>query len=162
MKNKVVFSIIIAIILSCLPSFVYGADYYSSSSSSNVWNLVTITRPSGNETTFNSSYVICGVTSKKNVMVKLLRYDKDQDEYIDFLNVDGDSEWSIGPSGVFIKEIKLKYLGINKIRIVCYTEGNEDECQINDFKITVLKEKFKSAIKKGYWNFTDVMKYIFK
>jgi hypothetical protein len=163
MRKKVAVGFIFMMVLFIFNVTSYAQTYsvYDTRAKSTVDSFVTITRPSGDETTFNKSYVICGVTNKKNVTVKLLRYDKNSEKYIDFKNVDSESSWVIGSSGVFMKEINIPYMGANKIRMVCYKDGDESKRQISNYTITVLKESFKSLIRKGFTNFSDAIKYIF-
>jgi hypothetical protein len=162
-KKILLIPIIIVLILSfAMPAFASSYDVHDPRASSTASGIiVTITRPQGDESTFDSNYVICGITSKKRVKVMLLRYDRDQEQYIDFPNLDGNSTWKIGTSGIFMKEIRLPLEGANKIRIVCYQSDSDAERQVDDFTITVLKEDLKDIIKKGFKNFIQMMKFRF-
>lgn len=130
--------------------------------------LVTITRPEGDESTFKKSYVICGNTVKEDIRVMLLIYDKDEEKYIPFANTDGDYIWDIGASGIFMKEVILPNKGANDVRIIAYKKNETDKLvaktnlQINSFKVSVLDNGIKEAIKTGFLKITDMLNGLFR
>lgn len=157
------------VIVSLMASAAIAAPdafYDKSTSSSDSQFLVKITRPDGNESTFKTSYVICGVTDQEDVSVELL-IEKDG-RYEEFATTDGYSSWDIGSSGVFMKEVMLPNKGANKIRIVAYKKAEYESLaagknlQISNFTITVLEEGIKDKIKNGFLRVSDMLKGIFK
>lgn len=138
--------------------------------------MVTITRPEGDESTFKSSYVICGNTTKKDIRVRLYILDKETDKFKEFnlnetsKNGENENYWDIGESGIFMKEIILPELGANTIRIVAYNKNDEivkeelkpgESIQINSYTITVLNKKIKDSIKNGVFRITDMLNKLF-
>lgn len=132
--------------------------------------LVDVTRPSGNESTFKKSYVICGVSDEEkieDIQIILLIYDEKSKSYIGFENTDGESTWGLGKYGFFIKEVQLPEEGVNKIRIVAYKGSQEKNLvigknlQISDFNITVLSEDVKERLKNGIQKLADLVKNVF-
>jgi uncharacterized protein YxeA len=155
---------------------VYAADkldneqVYDKDTKSTKQFLVTVTRPSGNESTFKKSYVICGVSEEEkieDIQIKLLIYDEKSESYVDYKNTDGESTWGLGKYGFFIKEVLLPSEGVNKIRIVAYKESQEKNLiigknmQISNFNITVLNEDIKERLKNGIQKLADLVKNVF-
>lgn len=130
--------------------------------------LVTITRPEGDESTFKKSYVICGNSVKDDISVMLLIYDNAEDKYIPFANTDGDYIWDIGASGIFMKEVILPNKGANDVRIIAYKKSEAEQLvaktnlQINSFKVSVLDNGIKEAIKTGFLKITDMLNGLFR
>lgn len=120
--------------------------------------LVNITRPEGNESTFKKSYVVSGNTDLEDVMVELYKLNKSTNYYEPFENTDGFSRWTVGSSGIFMKEVKLDY-GANDIMIVA-KRGSEK--QVNTFKVTVLDASLKDKIRNGVNSISEILKQIFK
>lgn len=158
MIKKVSTILIIAVIVCAfsIPVFA-GVDssIYNPDTSTTDQFMVTITRPDGDESTFNQSYVICGVTGQEGVTVKAL-IEKDG-WYSDFPDTDGVTSWTIGSSGVFMKEVTFPNTGANKLRIVAYTDSQR---QINDFTITVLEQSLKDKIQQGLMTIKDMFKQL--
>ncbi|NLL06795.1 MAG: hypothetical protein GX270_13650 [Clostridiaceae bacterium] len=130
--------------------------------------MVTITRPEGDESTFKKSYVICGNSVNDEISVMLLIYDNDENKYIPFANTDGDYIWDIGASGIFMKEVILPNKGANDVRIIAYKKNETESLlsktnlQINSFKVSVLDNGIKEAIKTGFLKITDMLNGLFK
>ena len=130
--------------------------------------LVTITRPEGDESTFKKSYVVCGNSVKEEISVMLLIYDSGAGKYKPFANTDGDYIWDIGASGIFMKEVILPNKGANDVRIVAYKKNETNKLvsktnlQINSFKVSVLDNGIKEAIKGGFLKITDMLNGLFK
>jgi len=130
--------------------------------------LVTITRPEGDESTFKESYVICGNSVNEKISVMLLIYDNNEEKYIPFENTDGDYIWDIGASGIFMKEVILPNRGANDVRIIAYKNDetekllSDSNLQINSFKVSVLDNGIKEAIKTGFLKITDMLNGLFK
>lgn len=120
--------------------------------------LIKITRPDGDETTFKQSYVICGNTGYENVTVAFEVYNADAGEYVPLETIDEEESFSIGDSGLFMKEVKLKN-GANKIRVYAFKGENT---QVKEFTITVLEESLKDKIKGGLLKITDIFDAITK
>lgn len=162
-------SILAVLAIFSLQSFASSVNdiIYDKKTKSTDEFLVTITRPEGDESTFKTSYVICGNTENKDIMVEILILNEKGD-YEAFENTDGESSWDIGESGVFMKEVVLPNLDANQIRIAAYKKAEIDNAKLNenlqirDFTITVLKEEVKDKIKNGFVSVTDILKDIFK
>ncbi|NLD46858.1 MAG: hypothetical protein GX660_06615 [Clostridiaceae bacterium] len=180
MIKKITFLLLIALITvnSLIPSFAVDTDsmLVKKETKDTEEFMVTITRPEGDESTFKSSYVICGNTTKKDIRVKLYILDKETDKYTEFnineaaKNGEHESYWDIGESGIFMKEIILPEIGTNTIRILAYNKNNEDNkenlkpgesIQINSYTITVLNKKVKDSIKNGLFRITDMLNKLF-
>lgn len=129
--------------------------------------LVTITRPEGDESTFKRSYVVCGNSVKEDISVMLLIYDNTTRKYKPFANTDGDYIWDIGASGIFMKEVILPNKGANDIRVIAYKKNETDKLvsksnlQINSFKVSLLDNGIKEAIKNGFLKITDMLNGLF-
>ncbi|MCX7924094.1 MAG: hypothetical protein N3B21_19105 [Clostridia bacterium] len=161
-KLFTIFMLILAIVVSGVSAFA-GQSYKKDDSRIRETSqfLVNITRPEGNESTFKKSYVICGNTSEQGVVVELYRFDESSKSYEPYENTDGESNWKIGISGIFMKEVQLDK-GANDIMIIAYKESNADKKQVNRFTITVLDEGIKEKIKNGIDNIGNILKSIFK
>lgn len=145
--NKRIYSALICIALI----FTFGINSYASS------GFIKITRPEGpEESTFKKTYVICGNTDKEDVTVELSVYDESLGYYVPYYNTEGESSWSIGSSGMFMKEVELKS-GANMIKIFAYRSSNPQEQQTETFTITLLKENLKDKIVNGVLKFSDVL-----
>lgn len=123
--------------------------------------LIKITKPEGNEeSTFKKSYVICGNTDKEGVTVELSVYDAAAGDYIPYKNLEEETSWVIGSSGMFMKEIPLssKNDGVNKFRIVAYKNSDPVNKQVEKFTIILLREDLKDKIINGVLKLNDVIK----
>jgi hypothetical protein len=122
--------------------------------------LVTITRPEGDESTFNKSYIICGVSSNIDVEVVLSVYNESSGKYEEYKTTEGVSRWKAGK--LFTKEVILNE-GANKIKLVAYNPAETDNLsvgdnvQVNKFTISVLKESLKDKIINGVVKITDII-----
>jgi len=163
---KKILSIVIVsifILVSSIPLYATEKNIINDKSTKSTSQfLVSITRPEGDESTFKKSYVICGNSRKEDILVKLLTYNKNTDSYEEYENTDGDSCWSIGSSGVFMKEIQLPKEGANLIRIVAYNKYADtlkinENLQVSNFTITLLNKSVKDAIKNGFFRITDIL-----
>ena len=170
MFKKIALLLIFIAIISvyCIPSFALSSSVFNDPNTPSTKQfLVTITRPEGDESTFKTSYVICGNTNVEGIKVELYIYNKNTDSFEPFMNTDGVNSWDIGSSGIFMKEVVLPEKGINKIRIVAYKKGETDRLelnnnlQINDFNITVLDEGIKNMIENGMLRINDLLKGFF-
>jgi len=136
------------------------ADKYIESTSQ---FLVTITRPEGDENTFNRSYIICGVSNHSDIEVVLSVYNESSGRYEEYETTEGVSRWKAGK--LFTKEVILKE-GANKIKLVAYktNEANNlnvgENVQVNKFTITVLKESLKDKILNGVVKIADIIENI--
>lgn len=110
-------------------------------------HLINITRPEGDEeSTFKKSYVICGNTANEGITVELSVYDNDLGYYVPYANTEGETSWGIGSSGMFMKEVNLKYTGANKIQVVAYKNSDTENRQVEKFTIILLKEDLKNKL----------------
>lgn len=178
MLKKIALLLLIALITvnSLIPGFAADSDsiLVKKDTKDTEEFMVTITRPEGDESTFKSSYVICGNTTKKDIRVRLYILDKETDKYKEFnfseISKNGENYWDIGESGIFMKEIILPEIGANTIRILAYNKNDEDNkenlkpgetIQINSYTITVLNKKIKDTIKNGVFRITDMLNKLF-
>lgn len=170
MLKKVCLSLIVIImfLVSVMPAFASSRNVITDAATENTEQfLVTITKPEKDEFTFKKSYVVCGNTKNENIRVELLRFNKDTNKYEPFANVDGETFWRIGASGIFMKEVVLQD-GPNQIRIVAYKESDEGNLkagttlQVNNFTITVLKESLKDKINNVFLRIGDMVDSILK
>ncbi len=126
-------------------------------------DIVNITRPEASEeSTFNSSYVLCGNTGLSDVIVELSLFDRNLGYYVPYQNTDGESYWSIGSSGMFAKEVSLPNLGANKIQVTAYSSSNPYEKQYESFTINLLNNGIKDRIVNGSFNFSEVFNNTWK
>lgn len=127
-------------------------------------NIINITKPEGDaDSTFKKTYVICGNTDKEDVTVELSVYSKSSDSFVAYNNTEGESSWTIGSSGMFMKEISLPNYGANRIKIVAYKSSDPEKKQVEEFTITLLKEALKDKIIDGtIVKLNDAIKQIFK
>lgn len=141
MYRKPCIALMIALIISLVSLPVSAAaDVFSPNTPATEQFILKITRPAGNENTYNKVYEICGLTDKENVHVDLLRYNGEV--YEPFKDVNGKSSWDdIGV--VFVREVALSE-GTHKIRIVAYEKANPEQKQISDFTIVVLNENARN------------------
>jgi hypothetical protein len=136
------------------------ADKYIDSTSQ---FLVTITRPEGDENTFNKSYIICGVSNHSDIEVVLSVYNESSGKYEEYETTEGVSRWKAGK--LFTKEVILRE-GANKIKLVAYKTNEADNLnvgenvQVNKFTITVLKESLKDKILNGVVKIADIIENI--
>lgn len=146
---------------SSVPNIVYQKNLKSSAKEFNV----QITRPEGDESTFKKSYVICGNTSIKDMHVELAI--EEDGRWVPFYDVDGYSGWDVGESGIFMKEVVLPKLYVNKIRIAAYRNSDVDDLvlnrslQANNYSITVLGPMMTVKIKSNSENIADLMNTMF-
>lgn len=160
MLKKLCIILAIAVVFSSfgITAFASGEnDKYSKNAKSTDQFLVTITRPQGNETTYQTSYVICGNTDKEEVVVELLMFNEASDKYEAFKNTDSESEWTIGGSGFFTKEVLLPK-GANQVRIVAHKKSELDKLQLNNFTITVLDKEGIREVISGVKKVTDILR----
>ncbi|HHW31831.1 MAG TPA: hypothetical protein GXX20_09205 [Clostridiaceae bacterium] len=171
MYKKIIFFLIVCLALTvCMPVFANPEEENADSLNEEILSivtekdseeteqfLVTITRPDGDEITHRKSYVICGVANEgkipENLVVVLLVYNENTEEYELLENIDGESSWAVGSFGMFTKEVMLKE-GANKIKIVVYDNSADkwqagENLQINTFTVTVLKEGIRQKILNG-------------
>lgn len=174
MIKKIAFLLLVSVITlsTLIPSFAWNEDnvLINKETKDTSEFMITITRPEGDESTFKSSYVICGNSSFENIRVRLYILDKKTDEYKEFKNNETESYWDIGVSGIFMKEVILPEEGANTVRIVAYNKNNEDnkenltldeDLQVNSYTITVLDKEIKDSIKKGFFRITDMLNKLF-
>jgi hypothetical protein len=167
-KNGFIILIFLIVVSFCFP--VMAAKSVNLSEAIHGWNidatdqfLVTITRPDGDETTFNKSYVICGMSDDTDIHVVLEIYDPSTEKYKDFKTVDGTNNWDVDENGLFTKEVFLKE-GANKIKIIAYKESQAGSLelaknlQVNYFTITALNESIKDKIMRSVFQITDLLK----
>lgn len=174
MIKKIAFLLLVSVITlsTLIPSFAWNEEnvLINKETKDTSEFMITITRPEGDESTFKSSYVICGNSSFENIRVRLYILDKKTDEYKEFKNNETESYWDIGVSGIFMKEVILPEEGANTVRIVAYNKNNEDnkenltldeDLQVNSYTITVLDKEIKDSIKKGFFRITDMLNKLF-
>ena len=142
MFKKFVSGALVALVITCYSTIAFAGT------------VINITRPEGDEVTYNPTYMICGNTDKSGVTVEVKVYDPNLDSYVALPTIDGDSSWSIGESGMFMKEVKLPYYDANKIKIVSYSAA--DDQQVDKFTITVLKDGIKDKIVNGLIKIKDM------
>ncbi len=180
MIKKVLFMLLLSVLVisSFIPAFGFneGSSILTDKKTESTSEfMVTITRPEGDESTFKSSYVICGKSASSDVKVEDIRvelyiYDEETGKYVDFKNNDGTSYWDIGVAGIFMKEVILPDKGANMVRIVAYNKNNAEkkeeltpgtDLQLNNYTITVLDKGLKDSIKNGLFRVTDMFNTIF-
>lgn len=137
MFKKLVSGAIVAVVITCYSTMAFAGT------------VINITRPEGDEVTYNQTYMICGNTDKSDVTVEVTVYDSNSDSYVPLYTTDGEYGWSIGDSGMFMKEVTLPYFDANKMKIVSYSRSASDKQQVDKFTITVLKEGIKQKIVNG-------------
>ena len=145
MFKKLVSGAVITIALICYSTVAF-AD-----------TVITITRPEGDEVTYNKTYMICGNTDKDDVAVEVKVLDSSSGSYVPLYTVDGEYGWSIGSSGMFMKEVKLPYYDANKIQVVAYSQSAAEDRQYNHFTITLLKENVRDRIVNGVIKIKDMI-----
>lgn len=134
MFKKVVTGVLVAIMLTCYSSVAFAGT------------VINITRPEGDEVTYNPIYMICGNTDKQDVTVQVKVYDYAQGGYIVLPTTDDEYSWTVGSSGMFMKEIRLPYYDANMIQVEA---SSSDDQQVNRFTITLLKDNVKNKIVNG-------------
>lgn len=138
-------------VIAILTVFMFSTVAFAAS------GIITITRPDGDETTFKKTYMVCGYSDKEDVTVEVSVYDDKLGYYVPLYTVDGESSWTIGSSGMFMKEVKLPYAGANKMSVVSYKNSDPDNKQVNKFTITVLKESLKDKVYNVYFNIDNFL-----
>lgn len=144
-----------------LPDLVYKLDTKPTEQF-----MFKITKPEKDDSTYRRNIIISGNAQQQGLVVKLLRYDKDKDEYVSLTNAEDESYWDIGISGIFLKEVRLPNRGANRIRIVVYRKSEVDKLeaeknmQISDFTVTLLDESIKDIIKNGILNVRETISNI--
>lgn len=115
-------------------------------------NLLEISRPDGNETIFDNTYTICGISKEDGIRVKVLILkefevdEKKTERYIDFKEEDSNkSSWDLVSKDILIKEFDLKN-GVNELRIVAWKKSDPSVYQISNFTIKVLEGKSKNNV----------------
>jgi len=144
MLKKVVTGVLVALALTCYSSVAFAGT------------VINITRPEGDEVTYNQTYMICGNTDKQNVTVEVKVYDYSAGGYMPLYTTDGEYGWKIGSSGMFMKEIKLPYYDANMIQVVSYSSEVEEQ-QVNRFTITLLRDNVKNKIVNGVIKIKDML-----
>jgi hypothetical protein len=104
---------------------------------------INVTKPTTDETVYKDTYAICGVrvesASTDDVLtVYLAKYNSESQKYEEFTDTDGNSRWTIGVSGVFIKNVTLKE-GDNKFALAAYRKADADNGTLNADNIQVVK-----------------------
>ncbi len=131
MKSKLLtFIIIIAVML---PLFVVPTLASS--------QVVDISRPDGNEIVTKEIFSICGVTIEDEAYIEIFYKDRETDLYKPLQTTDGDYSFKVGK--IFSKDIELKYMGKNEIKVKAYTSATKNDPQINKYTITRVEEKKK-------------------
>lgn len=155
MKKTIAFMLLIIFCFCTVTSVANASNdlpvptvLYDKSLSSTSQFLVKILRPEGNETVIKKSYILSGIALQKDLVVQILRKNN-EGNYEKIYTREGISNWEIGPSGLFMKEIQLNS-GPNRLRIAVYKKGEEPvpgkNCQISDFTVTLLSEKIINEI----------------
>lgn len=129
--------------------------------------LVDITRPVESGTTFEKSYVICGINGEEDVKLIFAIKDEETGEYKYFSDNEGDSSWDVAGSEAFSKKIMLSQ-GPNNLKIIAYKKSEADSLvvgenvQVNYYTITVLKKSLTEKIMDGVSELTEkLLKGIF-
>jgi len=123
--------------------------------------LATITKPTGDETIFVKSYVVCGFTDLKDICIAVAVYDGSKDQYV---YVSDNSVWDV--SGLFSNEIPL-HMGANRLKIVAFPKSEINNlkpganAQVTYFTVTVLKQSVKDRIIQGVLKVKDTVTGIF-
>lgn len=149
MFKKFVTGAVVALVLTCYSTVAFAGT------------IINITRPEGDEVTYNPTYVICGNTDKEDVTVEVRVYHPDTDSYEPLYTTDGEFGWTIGGSGMFMKEVTLPYYDANKIKIVSYSKSIAESQQVDKFTITVLRDGIKNKLVNGAIKVTDMIRGIF-
>lgn len=103
--------------------------------------VVDISRPDGNEIVTKDVFSICGVALEDNVYIEIFYKDRESDQYKLLPTTDGDYCSKVGK--IFSKDIELKYMGKNEIKVKAYTSESKNDPQINKYTITRVEEKKK-------------------
>ncbi|HHV99405.1 MAG TPA: hypothetical protein GXX36_07505 [Clostridiaceae bacterium] len=123
--------------------------------------IATITKPTGDETIFVKSYVVCGFTDYQDICIAVAVYDGSKDQYV---YVSNNSVWDV--SGLFSNEIPL-HLGANRLKIVAFPKSEINNlkpgvnAQVTYFTVTVLKQSIKDRIIQGVLKVKDSVTGIF-
>jgi len=132
--------------------------------------IVTLTSPEvGLNSTYDSILFISGKTDYDDVVVCIVKYDKESDSYVPMLNTDGESSWEVGSFRLFSKKIKL-HEGTNLFKVAFYRtsqmkKATRNDIQIKCYSIDLLKESIIDKIintakdlGKGFVSITDLIK----
>lgn len=123
-------------------------------------DFVTVGRPYGDETVFKTSYMISGNANEEGVAVSLYIYDASLEDYVPLKTVDGETEFVVGASGFFMREVVLNQ-GENQIMINSFYEYDRENIQSDKFTITVLKESMRDRIKGGFMKLNEMLRNAF-
>lgn len=171
MYKKMTLTILITIALSVLssPSFAANRDIlYDSSTPSTSQFMVTITRPEGDESTFKKDYVICANTDQDDVVISVLKYNKQMGVYRPINGSDANSTWEIGRTGIFVKQIELPKVGTHPLRVVAYKKNEisrlelHTNLQVNNYTVTLLDRGIKDVIKSGFFRLSDMLSQLMR
>lgn len=144
MNKKLISGAIAALVITCYSSVAFAGT------------VINITRPEGDEVTYNQTYMICGNTDKSDVTVEVTVYDPSTDSYKPLYTSDNEYAWSIGESGMFMKEVTLPYYDANRMKIVSYSRSAADTQQVDKFTITVLRDGIKEKIVNGIYKIKGI------
>lgn len=103
--------------------------------------VVDITRPEGNEVVYKELFSICGVCIYDDTTIEFFYKDKETGEYKPLLTTEDQASFKVGSNKIFGKDIKLKYKGENKIRVIAYTDATKSDPQKSNYTITFSEEK---------------------
>lgn len=155
--KKLCFILVIVSVMSLCSVYSFAASYSRNVDTTGQF-IVDIYRPYTNDSSSSKSFIISGNTNEDNVKVELFILDRDEDRYVPFANVNGQTSWGIGSSGYFSKEVELWYRGENKLLIVAYRTTNSGIRQVNKFTVTVVNDNLTDVVKDLLSKFSGLFK----
>ena len=112
--------------------------------------LISVTNPKidENEIVYKNTYSICGVRDddadpEEPIIIFFTRYDTTTESYIEYADIDGEAQWTVGANGVFTRSVQLEE-GENKFAIAACAASIIEAAQtegraIEDNEIQVVK-----------------------
>lgn len=85
--------------------------------------VMQVTNPEDYVTTFKN-HVVVSVTGSEGVVITLYKYDPNTDKYVVYTDKLGQTSWSIGPTGLFIKRLPI-IQGVNYVGIYGQYDVND-------------------------------------
>jgi hypothetical protein len=121
--------------------------------------ILWLTKPEAEVSTFSTSCIISGVASPNTNITIYIKDENTKDTYRKMIIDDEELSWSVGASGMFIKEISLQPNIVNDI--IVYAEQDENNYQVEKRTITVKDDSIKEALKNGAIMIEDFITKIF-
>jgi hypothetical protein len=121
--------------------------------------VLWLSKPEDNISTFSTSCIISGVASPGAVVTVYIQTNEQIDKYEKLIIDNEELSWEVGPSGMFVKEITLKSGKVNRIMI--YAEKDEVNFQVVKREITVKESNLKELIRNGAIKLEEFINKIF-